>query len=1584
MGWTLDLLTTEYALASLIFLCSISSIWSLITGRWRIVKNPNHDEKLYEDDDGAATSESMKQFSNKAQFIIIYTITLIGFAISIADLICLLILSRTPRGSISHTPTENNAHGIVLLIPAWFLLLLQLMNISRIVEPVTRFKAIVARLKTCFLVAGLALVTLPGDQFRVTTILTISQLGAIAVLASTIFSVRRRPDLFRPDGRLVDRQRNVSLWAKYSFFWGNPVLAAAGKEEFNNSDMPAMDHVVRSEKATARFKNIVIKEDSLPLWVQIFWAFSWELIVQWLGILVSNFFDVAPAFATLQLLKYLETRQDDDALESGAWKYVAGIVAATISSNIVDSRLMWWVLTDIHIPLRSLLTGLVYGKMLKVEDSSKPPDEKSSKDEEVQADGAKTAAKVQSASQQDVLNMFAVDCTQVAMFGIMNTAYVNFAGKAIVTVGFLWALIGWQSLCAGLLGIVCLFPINKALAAKYGTKQKALMGIRDTRTAVTTEALQGIRQIKFSAIETQWAEKLASIREEELSTLWKSRLYSIYMSIASNFTPVVLTAMSLATYSWINGNLLPSVAFTSISLFIQLEGLISNIPYLLVSAINAKISSDRIENFLRLPEKPENTFPGDSISFHNASVSFPRGSADSNADTFTLRELNLEFPNDALSVISGPTGSGKSLLLAAILGEVQLESGYIRVPKSTNERFDAKATAADWIIPSAISFVSQTPWIENATIKDNILFGLPFDPIRYSKVIDACALTQDLAIFEDGDQTEVGAQGISLSGGQKWRLTLARAFYSRAGILIMDDVFSALDAHVGKHIYENAVMGELAEGRTRILATHHVSLCLPRAKYAVRLSARGVLEHAGLLEDLRQTGELNEILEADDVAETTEIEEDEVLRMVKTNGSTAIPSEDAALAAKAPPKKLHEEEKRETGRVRTAVYTGYLGASGGWPLWTTIIILFIATQGFILGRTYWVRIWANEYAKTEESRTSHATSFNVYHYGNNLQTHFSGQPIGDVGHSPLNSTVSASSILPIDVHNKNLWFYLGIYCFISTISVLFSVGSLYTVYAGSIRASRKIFKDILDSVLRAPLRWLDTVPMGRILNRFTGDFTNLDSSLAENFYHFAGAIADTIGIMVAAIFVSPFILICAMALLLVCMYFGKSYIAAARTMKRLESTNKSPVISHFAASLSGLSTIRAFAKSSEFRDRMFSLIDDYAACTWFNSLFRNWLRLRIAITASLFAGTVATFVIRKRGIDASLAGFALSFALSFGYRVGWAINISTQLELDMNATERIFEYRDLAIEDQGGEEVRATWPEVGKVEVKDLELGYADDLPAILKGLTFTAEGNQRIGVIGRTGAGKSTLSLALFRFLSARSGSITIDGVDISKIKLHDLRTRLAIIPQDPVLFSGTIRSNLDPFSEFSDYQLREALMRVHLIPSTTHTPNPEDAESSAATSITAIDPSHPSENKNPFLSLSSPIASSGSNLSHGQKQLLCLARAILSRPKVLILDEATSAVDMATDLLIQRSIREEFANTTLLVIAHRLSTVADFDRILVMGEGKTKEFGTPRELLEKEGGSEGEAGTFRGMVEMSGEREELERMILGGEGRV
>ena len=386
---------------------------------------------------------------------------------------------------------------------------------------------------------------------------------------------------------------------------------------------------------------------------------------------------------------------------------------------------------------------------------------------------------------------------------------------------------------------------------------------------------------------------------------------------------------------------------------------------------------------------------------------------------------------------------------------------------------------------------------------------------------------------------------------------------------------------------------------------------------------------------------------------------------------------------------------------------------------------------------------------------------------------------------------------------------------------------------------------------------------------------------------------------------------------------------------------------------------------------MFEKVDAHASAFWHIWLFNRWMSLRLNIIGASFAIVIAALVVASKTIDASLAGFALSFALQYTSAIIWTLRSYAGLEMEMNATERVIEYTGIPIEDQTGSSPPAAWPTEGRLEVHDLVAGYAPELPPVLKGLSFTVEKNQRVGVVGRTGAGKSSLTLALFRFLSAREGQILIDGIDISQINLHDLRSRLAIIPQDPVLFSGTVRSNLDAFNEHTDAELRDALERVHLIRNTGLASRDEVvAESSAsgsAATATAAD-----TNTNIFQSLGSKISEGGLNLSQGQRQLLCLARAIVSRPKIMVLDEATSAVDMATDVLIQRSIREEFGDSTLLVIAHRLSTIADFDKILVMSEGRAVEFESPRELLRRR-------GVFYEMVGQSGERERLEEIIWG-----
>jgi len=569
--------------------------------------------------------------------------------------------------------------------------------------------------------------------------------------------------------------------------------------------------------------------------------------------------------------------------------------------------------------------------------------------------------------------------------------------------------------------------------------------------------------------------------------------------------------------------------------------------------------------------------------------------------------------------------------------------------------------------------------------------------------------------------------------------------------------------------------------------------------------------------------------------------------------------------------------------------------------------------------------------------------------------------------------------------DADLSLYLGVYVGISVMACVLGTVRYYTLMKAGTEASKNLFDDLTYAVLRAPLRWLDTVPLGRILNRFTSDIYAVDVRLGYDIGLFVHNVLEISGILLAGMAVSPFVIVFAAVILAICLKLALMYLAGAREVKRLESIVKSPIFEQFGSSLAGLITIRAFNKTDTYIGIMYEKISVHARTTWYLWLFNMWLDYRMSVVGAIFSTMTAALVVYFPSIPAALAGFALSFALQYNSAIVMVLRQYANVELDMNATERVLEYSNIEIEDQTGMEAPASWPTEGKVEVEDLVVGYAPDLPPVLNGLSFTMEKNQRVGVVGRSGAGKSSLTLALFRFLEARWGRISIDGLDISKLKLHDLRSRLAIIPQDPVLFSGTVRSNLDPFNEHSDPELYDALERVNLIsfsdtetlasesstqPQITRTMSPKSTTDTLASSHTNC-----TKDNSLFTTLSDTISEGGFNLSQGQRQLLCLARAIVSRPRVMILDEATSAVDMETDALIQRSIRSEFGRnaSTLLVIAHRLSTVADFDRILVMDAGRAVEFGCPKELMGIEG------GMFRGLAETSGEKSVLEEIILG-----
>ena len=562
-------------------------------------------------------------------------------------------------------------------------------------------------------------------------------------------------------------------------------------------------------------------------------------------------------------------------------------------------------------------------------------------------------------SKQGTVNLIGVDGKRVADFCAYQNLFPGSVFKLVVSLTFLVSLLGWKALLAGFSSMVAIMPINIYFSKKYAAAQDQLMKVRDEKLEVVTEALQGIRQIKFSALEPDWEQKVGAVRQRELDCVWSVFLNDTFLISCWIFSPITLSAISLAVYAAVHGELTPSVAFVSLGVFRALEMTLSVVPELTTDLLDAWVSIKRIEEYLNSPDIEAVSQEASEIAFDGASIAWPSDEKVEEAERYVLRDVNVTFPPGELSVISGKTGSGKTLMLAAILGEVDVLAGRLFVPKAPplQDRHDSKANKANWIVPHAIAYIAQIPWIENASIKDNILFGLPLDEDRYRTTIDVCALRKDLEMLPDGENTEIGANGINLSGGQKWRVTLARAIYSRAGILVMDDIFSAVDAHVGRHIFEKCLNGPLCAGRTRILVTHHVALCEPKTKYLVELGEGRVL-HAGLLSELQEDGTLQQIKSHEQSEQ--EIHEDVTAASTavnsadgSTDGGDAEPDRIAlkkVVSKQQQAKKFVEEEKREEGAVRKHIYLTYLRDSGGWSFWLGALAIFVISQCLTVGK----------------------------------------------------------------------------------------------------------------------------------------------------------------------------------------------------------------------------------------------------------------------------------------------------------------------------------------------------------------------------------------------------------------------------------------------------------------------------------------------------------------------------------------------------------------------------------------------------------------------------------------------------------
>lgn len=971
----------------------------------------------YEDNDGTATEESQKKFSTIIPRSLSVTGSIVG---------CLL--------SLGEAVLRTSNHGRYLLIESWLVfaswvgrilsfnkrsfvdsyiqavLVIQALNMFFVHDPLYRYRlGIYGALSSIALIAVICiengLLRSQVSAYIDHIVLASAQLACAFLTLVSFSTIRRRPDLFR-DGKPVDAQHTFSILERYSFTWAGPTLKFARQNR--GLDLEELPQIAKYSTSNELQQTYNGSEKRNRLWKTLGYQFRWQFLQQNVLTLIVGVSQFVPQFAMYNLLKILQARSKGEPVSGEAWLWVFGLGLSMIVSSLIDSWINWIVWADLGIAVRSLLSILVFIKATRRKDvkgvsnakrktaldaigNPKPAlngtagikDKATAprKDTKAQDDEDEDQQK----SRQSTINLVGVDAKRVSDFCSSLHLFPGIAVQVVVSMWFLSNLIGWRPLVAGLLTFSLSFPVNIYVSKKYNSTQGDLMKLRDQKMAVVTEALQGIRQIKFSALERQWQAKISVKRTQELRTQW--RIFKLDSAIISLwiFCPVMLSAVSLAVYAHIYGELTPAIAFTTIAVFGQIEGTLATLPGLMTDALDSWVSIGRIENYLNAPEKVDCTTPSDSISFEKASIAWPSDSQEQDSDRFILRDINIQFPKKELSVISGKTGSGKSLLLAAILGEVDKMTGIIRVPKvqPLHERYEPKATKDNWIIESAIAYVAQIPWIENATIKDNILFGLPHDADRYNKVLEVCALEKDLDMLEDGEMTDIGANGINLSGGQRWRVSFARALYSRAGILVLDDIFSAVDTHVGRQLFEDALLGKLGAGRTRILATHHVALCLPGTKYTVVLS-EGTVACAGLVADLKQIGSLEAILDVEQAADRedqlaeadveVELEAKEFdggklskILSCRSGRSNIIDNGEVDTKAKSQPKKFTEDEKRETGSIKLDVYTDYFSKSGGFKVWVPLIMIYVGFMGLILGRVsaapyYTIFIALSQYA----------------------------------------------------------------------------------------------------------------------------------------------------------------------------------------------------------------------------------------------------------------------------------------------------------------------------------------------------------------------------------------------------------------------------------------------------------------------------------------------------------------------------------------------------------------------------------------------------------------------------------------------
>ncbi|KAK1236146.1 hypothetical protein PQX77_000617 [Marasmius sp. AFHP31] len=1260
-------------------------------------------------------------------------------------------------------------------------------------------------------------------------------------------------------------------------------------------------------------------------------AFRFDFLFMSLAVILRSFLAFLSPLALKQLLVYMETRGSETATIR-PWVWVLSLFVGPVLGSVILQR-YGFVASRFLVKTQALITQLVLEHSLRIrvksessetssfsqeeEASSRPvdprtPDEEPSEPAEPPPETPADSKEPASGGPHDpqsnlvgkITNLVTTDLQHIVELRDFMLLLIYVPLQIVLGIVFLYFLLGWSAL-VGFATMIILGPLPGVLMQKIQTAQAEGMKRTDARVQTVTETVNVIRMVKLFGWEGKMASRVAEKREEELTWIRKRLYLDLLNDIVVSVLPFIfdlttadryICQLSLADPSnrrdlcnlrkititlVMKKALTPSTVFSAMVILeiIRMQLLIGF--HLLSLTINGKVSLDRVSDFFKSTELLDvfdekgsvraTLAPADrvaDIGFKDAIFTWTREVLQTNAPSKRRFSLTINgelvFKKGYVNLVLGETGSGKTSLLMALLSEMCYipigHDSWYNLPRS-----------------GGVAYAAQESWVQNETIKDNILFGSPFDEERYKKVLHQCALERDISLFEAGDATEVGEKGITLSGGQKARITLARAIYSKASVILLDDVLAALDVHTAKWVVDKCLQGDLVKGRTIILVTHNVALVRPIAEFVVSLKNGRVLSQGNLDDALQRNSDLK--------AEVTKDEE----RLEKYEELVDEQAPTAVIEAKpASNGKLIVAEEIQIGRVTMASFKSYFLAMGSWAWLSTMIVAYLVAEVIDAGQAWFLGYWASQYEKRDISEVSGPWYLMIY----------SGFFLGNV----LIYTVGISALI-----------------------------------IGAIHASKRMHSQLVESVLGTTLRYTYQVSTkGLIFNtdKFVFDIRVVDGPLITTLKFFGEIGAKLAVKFFAVVALTPIFFLPGMAIAAAGMLCGQIYIKSQMSIKREMSNARAPVIGHVGSAIAGLASIRAYGVEERFIQQSMDHIDKYSrtARTFYDA--NRWIGVRMDFLAGLFASGLSAYLVYVQSYSAANTGFALTMAIGFSQNILYWIRNTNDFEVHGNRQgllrlERLHAYSTIEQEPKATPKGKppAYWPASGALKVEKLSARYSLDGPRVLHDVSFEVKPGERVGVVGRTGSGKSSLTLSLLRGIFTE-GRVYYDGTPTDSVNLEALRSSITIIPQMPELLSGTIRQNLDPFDQHDDATLHNALRAAGLF-------SLQGTEDEAR------------------LTLDSAISSGGGNLSVGQRQILALARALVRGSKVLILDEATSAIDYKTDSVIQTSLRNELPkDVTVITIAHRLQTIMDADRILVLDEGHLVEFDSPQNLLEKENG--------------------------------